>query len=128
MLRSADATGASVRYAKHALEGEDIQLHLRSGKQVRQLAMNWQDRVDFILNESLQLTRLNFDVATEMSEPDTNDDPFDATAALTLGELSRLLPALMEGLGGRVSGLGGPAEGATPAASAGAHDQQLKAA
>lgn len=106
-LKAQDASGASVRYAKHGLDGQHLQIHLNEGKQVRQMALNWKDRVDFTLQETLQLRKVSLEVAQELSTPGANDDPFDADAALTTGELSLMIPQLLVGLGGRIEGLGG---------------------
>ncbi len=44
-LRSAE--NATVRYAKHTLEGDEIRQHIASGKVVTRLAMTWADRISF---------------------------------------------------------------------------------
>ena len=122
-LRSADVAAATVRYTRHGLEGPDVQQHLTAGKQVRKLALNWKDRLDFVLTDTLQLTRLKVDDGAFEQDglKDSEQDPFDADALLLTSELGELLPALFEGLGGRVDGLGvatAPAVEAAPAAPA----------
>lgn len=111
-LRSADVQNASVRYTRHGLEGQDVQLHLTEGKQVKKLALNWKDRLDFVLTDTLQLTRLKVDdgVFEQDGLQDSEQDPFDADMLLATSELSELLPALFEGLGGLVDGLGATPE------------------
>lgn len=110
-LRSSDAQAATVRYTRHSLEGADVQQHLSEGKQVRKLALNWKDRLDLVLTDSLQLTRLKVDDGVFENDglQGSEQDPFDADALLLTSELSALLPALIEGLGGRVDALGTPA-------------------
>ncbi len=118
-LRSSDVQAATVRYTRHGLDGDDVQQHLSAGKEVRKLALNWKDRLDLVLNENLQLTKLKLDdgVFEHDGAEHSEQDPFDGDALLLTSELSALLPALFEGLGGRVDGLGEPATaaGAAPA-------------
>ncbi|MFC2590867.1 MAG: recombination-associated protein RdgC, partial [Ottowia sp.] len=54
-------------------------------------------------------------------QSDNRDERFDADAALATGELSRLIPDLIEALGGEMNEMGEPgsaAPAATPAAAA----------
>lgn len=127
-LRSADVQNASVRYTRHALDGADVQQHLTEGKQVKKLALNWKDRLDFVFTDALQLMRLKVDdgVFEQDGLQDSEQDPFDADMLLATSELSELLPALFEGLGGLVDGLGAaesaPAAQPTAAVPAGADE------
>jgi recombination associated protein RdgC len=109
-LRSTDVQAATVRYTRHGLDGEDVQQHLAAGKEVRKLALNWKDRLDLVLGENLQLSKLKLDdgVFENDGAEHSEQDPFDGDALLLTSELSELLPALFEGLGGRVDGLGAP--------------------
>lgn len=110
-LRSSDVQAATVRYTRHSLEGADVQQHLSEGKQVRKLALNWKDRLDLVLTDTLQLTRLKVDDGVFENDglQGSEQDPFDADALLLTSELGALLPALFEGLGGRVDALGAAA-------------------
>lgn len=114
-LRSSDVQAATVRYVRHGLDGDDVQQHLAAGKEVRKLALNWKDRLDFVLAENGQLSKLKLDdgVFEHDGAEHSEQDPFDADALLLTGELSQLLPALFEGLGGRVDALGGAAVAVT---------------
>lgn len=96
-LCSADAQGATVRYSKHGLDGQDVQQHLTEGKQVKKLAFNWRDRAEFVLTDTLQLTGIKLDAVDELP-----DDPFDSDVVLSTGTLRPLLNDLIAGLGGRV--------------------------
>jgi recombination associated protein RdgC len=104
-LRSSDVQAATVRYTRHGLEGDDIRQHLASGKEVRKLALNWKDRLDLVLADNGQLSKIKFDdgVFEQDGAEHSEQDPFDADAFLLTKELSELLPALFDGLGGRVS-------------------------
>lgn len=75
--------------------------HIRLGKMPTKLALTWNDRVSFVLTEGLALKKLAFlDVCFEDSKSDTAADQFDADVAISTGELSKLIPDLLEALGG----------------------------
>jgi recombination associated protein RdgC len=102
-LRSTDAGKATVRYARHGLEGRDIRDHLAAGKTPVRMGMTWNDRISFVLTEQLHVKRLAFlDILKRESDSDaeSEDERFDIDFALMTGELSRLLADLAEALGG----------------------------
>jgi len=104
-LRSSDDSRATVRYANHALEGKEILAHISAGKRAARLGMTWNDRISFVLNEHLQIKRLEFlDIIKEESSKvaDNDDELFELDFTLMTGELSRLLTNLTEALGGEV--------------------------
>jgi recombination associated protein RdgC len=103
-LRSAEK--ATVRYAKHPLEGEEIRQHIAAGKVVTRLAMTWGDRISFVLNENLQIKRLTFlDILKEQadSQAENADERFDLDFTLMTGEVARLLDDVIDALGGELA-------------------------
>lgn len=105
-LHASTEGGASVRYARHSLKGDEVKAHLAAGKRPTRLALTFEGRVSFILTAKGELKRLQFlDVVFEtVEEAQTPEDLFDAHFALMTGELSRLIPALVEALGGELKG------------------------
>ncbi len=105
-LKAADESKAVVRYTRHALDTEEVSAHIAQGKMPTRLAMTWNDRVSFVLTEALQLKKIAIlDVVMEEAPKgagDGKDDNFDTDVAITTGELSGLLPDLLEALGGEV--------------------------
>jgi recombination associated protein RdgC len=102
-LRSADS--ATVRYVKHPLEGDEIRQHIAAGKVVTRLAMTWGERISFLLNENLQLKRLNFlDILKDEADglAENEDERFDIDFTLMSGEVARLLDDLIAALGGEM--------------------------
>ena len=100
-LRSAE--NATVRYAKHTLEGDEIGKHIADGKVVTRLAMTWGDKISFLLNEKLQIKRLSFlDILKEQTDgqAENEDERFDLDFTLMSGEIASLLDELIEALGG----------------------------
>jgi recombination associated protein RdgC len=100
-LRSAEK--ATVRYVKHSLEGEEIRQHIEAGKVVTRLAMTWNDRISFVLDDNLQIKRLAFlDILKEQADgqADNEDERFDLDFTLMSGEVAQLLDDLLAALGG----------------------------
>ena len=105
-LKQPDNEKALVRYARHTLDIDEVAAHIGQGKLPTQLAMTWQGRVSFVLTEAMTLKKIKLlDVVLEGSKQAANDgadDGFDADVALTTGELGRLIPDLIEALGGEL--------------------------
>jgi recombination associated protein RdgC len=103
-LKAADESRAVVRYTRHALDTEEVTQHIAMGKMPTRLALTWSDRVSFVLTESMQLKKLAFLESVfegaAASPGDGKDDNFDADVAIATGELRKLIPDLIEALGG----------------------------
>ena len=62
----ANAGGAVVRCRHQELESDEIREHLRGGKQVFQLGLEFDERIGFVLGEDLVVRKLKFfDVVTD---------------------------------------------------------------
>lgn len=101
-LKAADESKAVVRYARHRLDTEEVQQHVREGKMPTRLAMTWAERVSFMLTEGLQLKKLAFLDGVFETAAKNKDDNFDADVAIATGELQKLLPDVLEALGGEM--------------------------
>ena len=102
-LRAADAGKATVRYARHTLEGREIRDHIAAGKTVVRLGMTWNDRISFVLTEQLQIKRvtfLNIIKSESAAEVDDEKEQFEIDFALMTGELSLMFADLLKALGG----------------------------
>jgi recombination associated protein RdgC len=112
-LRSTGESKAAVRYVKHTLETDDVRRHIAAGKQCTRLAMTWNDKISFVLTESLTIKGVApLDVITE-GNAGTRDseERFDNDMVLMTGELAQMLDAIMEALGGEAADLASPARG-----------------
>ncbi len=108
-LKQPDSEKATVKYLRHTLEIDEVAEHIAQGKVPTQLAMTWRGRVSFVLTEALTLKKISLlDVVLEGAPTNAKGDTgFDADVAITTGELGRLVPELIDALGGeRVSGAG----------------------
>jgi recombination associated protein RdgC len=101
-LKSADEMKSVVRYSRHALDIEEVRQHIAAGKVPTKLALTWQGRVSFLLTDTMQIRKLAFldGVFEGQGAAKDKDEAFDADAAIATGELNRLIPDLMQALGG----------------------------
>ena len=105
-LRATGESKATIRYANHELEGEEILKHIAAGKRVTRLGLTWNDRISFVLTEQMQIKRIEFldiikNESTEMAE--NADELFELDFTLMTGELAKMLADLTNALGGEVA-------------------------
>jgi recombination associated protein RdgC len=102
-LRDSSDGGAAVRCRRQDLETDEIREHLKSGKQVFQLGLVFDDRLAFSLDEELVVRKLRFLdlVQDELGDVDTGSAmaELDARFALMALELKRLLERMQEWFG-----------------------------
>lgn len=95
-----------VTFKYQNLLSNEIHAHLETGHLVGQLALNWGERISFVIDHNLNLRRMRFDeVTSEQFEHVPTDDPLlrkDADFALMSGSLRQCLSELIEALGGFV--------------------------
>jgi len=100
-LRAGGDKAAAVRYVKHALDSDDIQKHIKGGKQPTRLALTWDSRVSFVLTENLDIKRVAAQDILDQSEqnmPVDANEQFDGDFTLMCAELNQMLSALLEAL------------------------------
>lgn len=94
-----DSEKSVVRYTRHNLDIDEVVHHIKGGKVPLKIALTWQSRVSFQLCSDMSLRKIELlDVVTD--ERDENGDLFDGDAALFTGELEKLIPELVQALGG----------------------------
>ena len=102
-LRDSADSGAVVRCRRQDLESDEIREHLKSGKQVFQLGLTFEERLAFSLDEELVVRKLRFLdlVQDELGEAQTDSAiaELDARFALMTLELGRLFGNLQEWFG-----------------------------
>lgn len=105
-LRQPDSERASVRYARHVLDIDEVGGHIKQGKLPTQLALTWAGRVSFVLTEALTLKKIQLldgvleGAGSAATQAGKDGSGFDGDVAIATGELRQLLPALIEALGG----------------------------
>ena len=102
-LRDPAEAGAIVRCRRQDLESDEVREHLKSGKQVFQLGLEFDGRMAFVLGEDLVIRKLRFldVVLDELGEDDAESAraELDASFALMTLELRNLLGRLAEWFG-----------------------------
>ena len=94
----------TVRARRQDLGSEEIRTHLDAGKVVTQLALTFEDRLSFVLDQRLTVKRLKFlDIVQEAArevDAQSTAERFDADFAVMSLELARFLPRLVDAFGG----------------------------
>lgn len=101
-LKTPDEQKSAVRYSRHTLEIDEVVQHIQQGKVPTQLAMTWNERVSFVLSDAGTVRKVKLlDVVLEAKDDaGKNEESFDTDVAILTGELSVLIPDLLEALGG----------------------------
>ncbi len=113
-LKSADEEKSAVKFTRHHLLTDEVRKHLAEGKLPTRLALSWEGRIGLTLTESMQLKKLAFLEGVFDDRPNDDESGFDTDVALATGELSKLIPAVIDALGGEIEP-GATLPGAEPA-------------
>jgi recombination associated protein RdgC len=101
-LKSNDEEKSVVRFTRHNLLNDEVRHHVAQGKLPVKLALSWDGRVSFVLTEALQLRKIAFLEGVFEGAGADQEGGFDADVAIATGELARLIPDLIDALGGEL--------------------------
>ena len=95
---------STIRCKNQNLSTGEIINHVKAGMHVSKLALCWQDRIDFLVDEKLAIKRLKFsdivhEKATEVEAEDAAQK-FDADFSIMTLELAGFLKSLVDAMGG----------------------------
>lgn len=102
-LRAAGEGAGAVQYVNRPLDPEEVRHHIESGMQCTRLALTWQDRISFVLDDELVLKRI---VPADVVQMDvertakTEAEEFEADFFLMATTLRGLVVDLVDALGG----------------------------
>ncbi len=121
-LKDPSENGAILRCKQEDLLGDEIRPHLEAGKQAVKLAVAWRDSCQMILSDDLIIRRLKFsdtllDQAADAGSADAAA-AFDADFFLLTETFAKLIPEMLEALGGENMDAYQPAIGADEPLSA----------
>jgi len=97
-LKLPDNEKSVVRYARHALDIDEVAGHIAAGKVPTMLALTWESRVSLQLTDNLSVKKI--ELLDTIFENQEDEGGFDSDVAIITGELSRMLPDLIAALGG----------------------------
>lgn len=103
-LQDPNSASTVIKCMNQDVTAKEVLGHIESGKQVIKLAMTWQDRMTFILDNSLNVRRVRFldlvQQQVEDSEAESEAEKFDADFVIFTAEFAEFLPRLWEVMGG----------------------------
>ena len=103
-LKDPSEDGGVVRCKGLNLKADEIRNHLDAGMEVTKLALTWDDNVSFVLDEEMGIRRLKFGetLQDQLDDVDVDDAAakFDAAFTLMTLELAKLIPGLLDAMGG----------------------------
>ena len=102
-LKSADEEKSVVKFTRHNLATDEVRQHIAEGKLPSRLALSWEGRIGFVLTEAMQLKKISFLEGVFDDRANDDESGFDTDVALSTGELQKLIPTLIEALGGELA-------------------------
>lgn len=98
-LKYPEEGGAVVKVKQQDLTADEVTRHMESGKQVTKLALMWQERLTFLINDDISCKRVKFtDIVKEQNDDIPKEDiltKLDADFTLMTAEFAEFLPYLI---------------------------------
>ncbi len=103
-LKSILDDGGTVKLKNEELTSDAVHQHIEENKVITALELNWQDRINFVLKDSMQIARVSFcDELLTQNEDIPREDRaarLDADFSLASGEVLAFINSLVDVLGG----------------------------
>ncbi len=99
-LRAAGESTSVIRCKHVDVASSEIRAHLSTGKRVHRMAMNWQEKLSFVLHDDLSIRRIRYDDEL-LEQADAGGDQlaqFDADFSMMSAELAGFIPAVLGAL------------------------------
>lgn len=95
---------STIKCKNHDLFADEIISHIHSGHSVKQVALNWQDKIQFMLNDKMAVKRIKFSdyfqEQLEGIETDSAMATFDADFSIMSAEFKSFVSDLIKAFGG----------------------------
>lgn len=105
-LKSSGEDRSVAVFRKHELGSDEVKANLEAGKQVSKLALLFDKRLSFVLDDGFGIKKLKFlDVIQEQmneQDPQTHEERMDIEFTLMTGEIALLLASLVSAVGSEV--------------------------
>ncbi|MTC27626.1 recombination-associated protein RdgC [Providencia alcalifaciens] len=105
-LKAILAEGGIARFKKQDLVSDEIASHIEAGKLVTKLSLDWNDTIQFTLCDDCSLKKIKFSDMLKAQNDDIDREDiaqrFDADFVLLTSEMTRLIDAVIQSLGGEV--------------------------
>lgn len=102
-FKSPEEDGAVIKVKQQDLTADEVTHHMDKGKQVTKIALTWQERISFIIQDDISLKRVKFgELIKEQNDDIPNEDKLakmDADFTLMAAEFGELLPYLIKEVG-----------------------------
>ncbi|HHU2944048.1 TPA: recombination-associated protein RdgC, partial [Escherichia coli] len=103
-LKAVLEEGGTVTARNQDLICDEIANHIDAGKVVVKVALDWQERISFVLKDDFSIGRVRFSETLKEQNDDIDREDFaqrfDADFVLYTGELMSVINTLITGLGG----------------------------
>ncbi|HHR6406958.1 TPA: recombination-associated protein RdgC [Providencia alcalifaciens] len=103
-LKAMLAEGGIARFKKQDLVSDEIASHIEAGKLVTKLSLDWNDTIQFTLCDDCSLKKIKFSDMLKAQNDDIDREDiaqrFDADFVLLTSEMTRLIDAVIQSLGG----------------------------
>lgn len=102
-LRNPRESKNTIRCKNQELESDEVMSHIKAGKRVIQLALNWKDAMRFILTEDFVMKRVKFeDIVQQQAQGDAEDaaTQFDQDFAIMALQLNQFFEDIVTAFGG----------------------------
>lgn len=92
--------GEKVKVKNLDLSSREIEEHRSMGREITQIAIDFNDHMTFIINENLQIKRLKFSDEIAFTDAESEEERFDADFSIMTSELSELIDSMIDWFGG----------------------------
>ncbi|CAG9410886.1 Recombination-associated protein RdgC [Providencia alcalifaciens] len=103
-LKAMLAEGGIARFKKQDLVSDEIASHIEAGKLVTKLSLDWNETIQFTLCDDCSLKKIKFSDMLKAQNDDIDREDiaqrFDADFVLLTSEMTRLIDAVIQSLGG----------------------------